>query len=219
MKFRALLPLFVAALTAQAAPKSRPAPAPRGPATPAPFSLPATTAAPTPQPGKLLTADLGGRDLRFLGDALEHGLAQVYLTDVAKAKGASDQVKGFAGVLADTQKQENEKLARLAEMKGVTLGARQAAAQKALADRFEVLAGPKFEKAWFEEIIALNQQVIANYEIGAQSTDLEIKGFAEKALPLAREKLILANKFTGNAPTKGSGIEFRSTPTPVPPPR
>ena len=168
-----------------------------------------SAARPAP-PEKLVTTSIGGRDLRFLTDALEYGLEQVFLTGLAQKQAHGERVKAIAGVLAETQQEENAKIARLAASKGVTLNAQEAAAQKALARKFAKLKGEKFDRAWIEQIVTLNQKSVANYNLASQSTDADIQTFAVKALPLAKEKLSLVTRETSSGAPPRDLPSFRT---------
>ena len=144
-------------------------------------------------PGKIYATAIGGKDLRFLSDAIEYGLGQVFLASVAASNAQSDRVKALASVLSQTQREENSKLSRLATMKDVSLGDREAAAQDGFTRKFSKLPSEKFDAAWVEEIVALNERAIANYTDATESADPDIKIFAQKALPLAKEKLALVS--------------------------
>ena len=161
-------------------------------------------------PEKLLTTSIGGRDLRFLTDALEYGLEQVFLTGLARKQAQGERVKAIAGVLAETQQEENAKIERLAASKSVTLNAKEAGAEKSLARKFARLKGEKFDQAWIEQIVTLNQKSVANYNLASQSTDADIKAFAVKALPLAKEKLSLVTRETGSSAPPRDLPNFRT---------
>jgi predicted outer membrane protein len=163
---------------------------------------------------KLYSVEIGGRDLRFLTDALEIGQTQVFLCELAEKRAQSEQVKTLAGVLKQTQRDESGKLVWLAAAKGVTLGAKEAATQKALTAKFAKVEGVKFDKLWFDEITAVNQRAVTNCESVAESSDPDIKSFAQATLPLARQKLLVVNKVTGNASPLPTD---RSAPAPVTP--
>lgn len=150
-------------------------------------------------PGKIYTTAIGGKDLRFLSDAIEYGLGQVFLAGLANTQAVTDRVKALSQVLAQTQREENSKLSRLAAMKDVSLADREAAAQETLTRKFSKLPPEKFDSAWTEEIVALNRRAVANFIAGSESTDADIKLFSQKALPLAQEKLSLVE---GVAATK-----------------
>ena len=180
-----LLFLVLALLAANASAAGGPKPK-RHPLLP-PFHAPTEPASPR----KLFTTTLGGKDLRHLTDALELGLQQVFLAGLAGSRAQADRVKALAGVLSQTQREENSKLARLAASKDVYFSASEAAAQEILARKFTKLSGEKFDTAWIEEIVKLNLRAVANYSEAAESSDPDIAAFAQKALPLAKEKLAL----------------------------
>ena len=145
------------------------------------------------EPRKLYTTSLGGKDLRLLTDALELGLSQVFLAGLARSQAQTERVKALADLLSQTQREENSKLSRLAALKDVTFNASEAAAQETLAQKFATLTGEKFDGAWIEEVVRLNLRAVANYSEGTASADPDIAAFAQKALPLAKEKLTLVS--------------------------
>lgn len=149
-------------------------------------------------PGKVYTTSIGGKDLRFLSDAIEYGLSQVFLAGLATSHAQSDRVKALATVLSQTQREENSRLSRLAALKDVTLGDREAAAQDSFTRKFSKLPPDKFDAAWIEEVVALNEKAVTNFTEASESADADVKAFSQKALPLAKEKLNLVSG--GGAP-------------------
>ena len=166
-----------------AAPRKQPKSHPLLPAIPKPTE-PAT-------PGKTYTTSIGGKDLRFISEAIEYGLGQVFLATLATSHAQSDRVKALANVLSQTQREENSKLSRLAALKEVSLGDREAAAQEIFTRKFARISPDKFDAAWIGEIVALNEKAVVNFTEASASPDADIKAFAQKALPLAEEKLNL----------------------------
>jgi predicted outer membrane protein len=153
------------------------------------FSKPAE---PAPA-GKLFSTSISGKDLRFISDAIEFGLSQVFLSSLAAKQAQTDRVKALANVLSQTQREENSKISRLAATKGVSVADREAAAQDGLTRKFAKLPPEKFDAAWIEEIVALNEKAVANYTEASAFEDVEINTFAKKALSLAKEKLALVS--------------------------
>ena len=117
----------------------------------------------------------------------------MFLATLATTHAQSDRVKALANVLSQTQREENSKLSRLAALKDVSLGDRDAAAEETLTKKFAKIPKEKFDTTWIEEIVALHEKAVANYSEASNSTDSDIKAFAQKALPLAKEKLSLVN--------------------------
>lgn len=180
-----LLFLVLALLTANASAAGRPK-LKRNPLLP-PIAAPTDHEA----AAKIYTTSLGGKDLRFLTDAIELGLGQVFLAGLAGNQAQADRVKALASVLSQTQREENSRLARLAASKDVNFRSSEAAGQEGLARKFAKLTGEKFDSVWIEEIVKLNLRAVANYSEAVESSDPDIAGFAQKALPLAKEKLAL----------------------------
>ena len=170
--------------------------------------------------GELITTNIGGRDLVFFSSAIESGLLVAYLGDLAKTRAESGAIKDVGSALANTQADENKQLVRLAALKGVTLSTAPPAPMPALVDELGKLTASAFDKACMDKIIATSKDAITAYESAAESRDADIKNFSEQMLPIAKEKLRLAEKMTG-AGAKAAKALFRTgaTPaaTPVPP--
>lgn len=163
-----------------------------------------------------ITTEIGDKDLQFLLAAIEDGYLQLYLGQLAQSRAETEQIKAVGMVLSSTQAEENRKLTRLASMKGITLPGAAAAGQKTVAAKLEKLQGPRFEKQLMEEIIHVNEHAVANYEAAVNTRDSDIRAFVEEGLPLAKEKLLLTNKMTGNARRTDKEPGFRGV-APAPP--
>ena len=183
---------------------------------PAPATSAADLAPPAPvesKPSGVISGDIGGPDLQFLFSAFEEGNLQLFLGELARTKAETNQVKALGDVLSSTQREENGKLIRLATMKGVTMPDAEPAGKKAVAAKLEKLNGPKFDKTVMEEIVNVTERAVATFEAAANTKDGDIKAFIEEGLPLAKEKLLLANKMTGNARRSDQAPGFRAQPT------
>ena len=164
-------------------------------------------------PAGIIQSELSGREMQFLQDTNQTGQEQLALADLAKSKSGSEQIKAVAETLATTQMTESREIARLAATKHVTLSSESA---KTLTDELMVLDGGKFEKAWIERLIAVNESGVAAYELGAKAGDAEIRSFAEKMLPVAQARLQMANRLGGrSAATTAATL---AQPTPATPP-
>jgi putative membrane protein len=175
--------------------------------TPAPPLPPPTDKkmASTPKGSKI-----GQRELQFLRGVMEQGRLQLYLGELARTKADTEEVKALGNVLASTQLEENKKVARLATLKRVSLRNSEPAGKKAVDARLRKLSGPKYDKTLLEEIIKVNQQIVAVYEAAAATRDNDIKAFVNEGLPLAKEKLLFANRMSGNARRSDKTPGFRA---------
>ena len=151
----------------------------------------------------LITSEIGGRDLQFLTEALDHGKAQLHLTELALARGQSEKIKALGEMLAATQAEENKKLIRIGALKGVGLPTAESTWNKALNSKLAGLSGPKFEKRCLQQLVEVNQRAVTAYETAARPQDTDIKAFVEQGLPLAREKLQFASRMSGTGISQG----------------
>ena len=172
--------------------------------------------------GELISTDLGGRDLIFFTSAIESGLIVATLGDLAKTRAESGAIKDVGSALANTQLEENKQLVRLASLKGVALSTQPPEHLPRLTEELDKLDASNFDKACMDKIIATSKDSITAYEAAVQSSDADIKDFSSQMLPIAKEKLRLAEKMTG-AGAKAAKALFRTgtkpagTPTPTAP--
>jgi predicted outer membrane protein len=153
------------------------------------------TPAGEPAVGKgIIQSEMGGREMQFFEEVSRAGQEQLALTELAKTKSESDQIKAIAATLASTQSAETREIERLAGEKKFVLNIPSA---KGLKEEFVTLSGAKFEKAWIERIITVNQTAFDAYGNGAKSSDADVRSFSEKMLPVAKARLEMASRLGG----------------------
>ena len=162
------------------------------------------------EPTTLITTELNGRDIQALNSAVETGLLQAYLGELAKAKAATDDVKQLGNTLYSKQREENRQLERIASLKGLVVPHTAPPQQKVIASELDPLTGPKFDKACLEKMLSVNEQAVAAYETAAESPDGDIKALAEALLPIARQKLEIINKIAGTSSKPATAPSFRT---------
>jgi putative membrane protein len=166
------------------------------------------------QPPKLISSEMSGQDLLFFTTVVDAGRLQTVLVELLKNKADSEQIKQLASMLALTQEKENAQVTKLAATKGWTVSAEPTSAQKAMGAALEKQQGAEFDKGVMDKVIAASQQSVGAYETAAQSTDPQIKEFAEKILPLAKERLLLVQRMTGAGKSGNQLLRTGSTPKP-----
>ena len=125
-------------------------------------------------------------------------------------------MRAVGDALEATQAQENAYLTRLAAKKGLTVASlTESPNQKKLSAELNASAGSNFDKAVMEKIITAAQGAVASYEGAAQSGDGEIKTLAERLLPVAKDKLLLANKISGKPDPSGKPAFRTGAPAPI----
>jgi len=137
-------------------------------------------------------------DQTFLKGAVEGGLAEVELGQLAVEKSSNEDVKSFAQHMVEDHGKANEDLKQLASQKGVSLPSEPSAKQKANKERLSKLSGDEFDRAYMSDMLKDHRTDIAAFEQESDSgMDSDIKKFASQALPTLREHLKQAESVTG----------------------
>lgn len=165
----------------------------------------------TGKPAGIIQSELGGREMQFFQAASQAGSDLLLLTELAKTRSTSEQVKAVAETLAQTQVTENTEVGRLAAAKKMALTPDSA---NASARELGALSGPKFDKAWIERLIGVNESSAVAYAAGAKSADADVRSFAEKMLPVARARLQMAQRL-GGRPVAPSPAPASAAPRPL----
>jgi putative membrane protein len=211
------LALSAAGLAAQK--KSKKSTGPRStlpPTSPMIVVPPSDPAITSSEPAKLISSEMSGNDLQFFTTAVEAGRFQAYLGELLRDKAESEQIKALGAALFDMQENENKQISRVAASKGWTVSTQPTVAQRTSGAELEKQTGSLFDKAVMDKLIAASQQAVSAYEAASKSTDRDIKTFSEQMLPMAQEKLRLAEKMTGAGKAAGQLFRTGAPPKPVP---
>jgi len=146
------------------------------------------------QGSKIISSDLGGRELTFLNKANEHDMVLIYLSELAKTKGSTDAVRALGDLIGTTQTKEHEHLVALARTKAVSFPPGQPGSISRMQNLLGTLEKGAFDRAWLSEVSGILQASIQNYTTGSSSSDSAIKKFAEPGLDLANRKLDAVKK-------------------------
>lgn len=132
-------------------------------------------------------------DNQFLMDAAKGGMAEVTLGRMAAQQGKSDEVKKFGQRMVDDHGKANAELKTLAASEGVTLPTTMDKHAEELQSRLAKLSGDEFDRAYMKEMVKDHKKDVAEFEKhAAQSSDPEVKQWAEKTLPTLKEHLAMA---------------------------
>jgi putative membrane protein len=166
---------------------------------------------PAPAPRmKLISSELTGRDVQFLQEAIETGFFQVNLSDAARERAQTPEIRSFATEVAEDHRAALERLRVFGLQFGISFPEQMSAKQKQSAARILKQQGQKFDKSYMEEVIDAHQKQITMFEQAAQSTEKQIQTLAAELLPALREHLFIAKKIIGIGGRGGSGPVFRS---------
>jgi putative membrane protein len=124
-------------------------------------------------------------DKDFMMAAAQSGMFEVRLGEIAKKKGATDEVKDFGAMMASDHGKAGEDLKAVAAKLQVTLPDRLDAEHKAIVDRLSKLSGADFDKAYTDEMVkAHSKDVSAFQQASKNAKDADVKAFAKRTLPV-----------------------------------
>ena len=171
--------------------------------------------APAAQPGTG-TRNLPGKgaiaraDRKFIDDAVNSGMFEVQVSQLAASKATDPNVKSFASMLVDHHTAANNELVKIANARGVEL---PAAPKRALRRDIEKLGkkdGDAFDRDFVRNVgIKAHEKDIRMFQkAGKAVKDPELKAFVDKTLPTLQDHLAAAQKLPQsgkNAAAMGAG--------------
>jgi putative membrane protein len=135
---------------------------------------------------------------QFLGDAIQHGQAEISLCQMALRTSLNPLVQGFAKRVISEHDELDHRMETLAQQKGYKLSRGSSVVQHARYIEFKALSGHAFDKVFFKHSVAEHQKDLQYFAKQAQqSGDADVRAFAASALPMLSTHLHLAEE--GNA--------------------
>jgi putative membrane protein len=128
----------------------------------------------------------------------EAGLAEVQAGKMAEARGASAEVREFGAMMVEHHGEANQKLAKLAQAKGVTLPAAPSESQTEAMNALQAKEGARFDQAYLAEQVKAHEEAVQLLKGQIKSgEDGEAKAFARELLPKVESHLRLVYQLTG----------------------
>ncbi|WP_256004305.1 DUF4142 domain-containing protein [Pedobacter deserti] len=146
---------------------------------------------PTDQNGQISAAD-------FVAHAALAGKKEVELGRIAQQKGQSAEVRSFGAMMVTDHTKANAELQALATSKNISkmqpdsipVDMDIAMASKQL----NALSGEQFDRVYLTTMLNDHRKAIALHELGAKSSDAQVKAYAEKHLPSLRNHMAAVEK-------------------------
>ena len=171
---------------------------------PAPASPPTT--ANQPADTSVVKAPVVAADRMFARKALQGGLAEVEMGNLAQSRAQSEQVKSFGARMAKDHASADDKLKQVASVNRIELPAAMDPASERMLTRLKKLQGAQFDVAYMDHMVADHKKDVKEFEHEAKSDrQNEIKQFAADTLPTLREHLALAQSTQAAAKNEARG--------------
>lgn len=108
-------------------------------------------------------------DKAFVKKAMQGGMAEVQLGQLAADKGSSDDVKQFGQKMVDDHSKLNDQMKQVAEQMNVTPPTSLSAKDKATMTKLQALNGDAFDKAYIKDMIKDHKKDESEFKHEAQS--------------------------------------------------
>jgi putative membrane protein len=133
---------------------------------------------------------LGTADNSFIMQAASGGMAEVALGQMAQQKSTNPAVRQFAARMVADHTPANQELMALAAKKNVTPPPGPDSARTAVSNQLSMLSGAAFDQQYLSSQRQDHQLQIRLFTDEAQTgTDLELRAFAAKYLPVLQRHL------------------------------
>jgi putative membrane protein len=141
--------------------------------------------------GQFHRGDLGAySDAKFIEETAQHNDAEIKLGQLAAKKSDNGQLKQFANQLVDDHTKLGEKLRTCAAKQNVTLPLQMDAKHQEKLDKLQAASGTEFDQEFAKCMIKGHAKNVAKFQQASQqSSNSELRKFAEETLPKLREHL------------------------------
>ena len=135
---------------------------------------------------------------KFLLKAMQDGMAEVRLCQLALQHSQNDDVKRFAQRMIQDHTRTDQEISQLASRKGITLPQDVSEKQKLTYDALSKLSGASFDKEFMDHNVSDHEGDVKDFEEQIQKgTDQDIKAFAARTLPMLQTHLQLSKEVDG----------------------
>jgi len=142
---------------------------------------------------------LSSSDYKFVSEAVQGGMAEVQLGQIARDRAADPAVKQFADKMVKEHTDADQQLTQLASQKGATLPTDIPSAEKRETDRLLKLYGADFDRAYMKRMVRDHEKDVKEFQREAKkASDTDVQSWANKTLPTLQEHLKMAQDVDKN---------------------
>lgn len=136
-----------------------------------------------------------GNDALYVAEAASAAMLQLRLSEAASNKAVSPEVKQLAQRMQEDHQRILTDLQNLVDQTMFTLPQELGNAHQKTYDQVNDQSGISFDLSYVKEVNQLHDNLLERYaDIADHGTNMEVKVFASKQLPLIREHIEMTNK-------------------------
>lgn len=158
--------------------------------------MPSTQPGNPTAPGGMAGPDTGAgsqqslADQSFVRKALEGGIAEVQLGQLAQQKSQSEDVKEFGRKMVEDHTQLGDQMKPIAQQLGVKEPKEPSKKNKQLMTKLEALSGPQFDEMYIQAMVKDHKQDLKEFKDAAQTTqNANLKQVAQQGAGVISEHL------------------------------
>jgi putative membrane protein len=126
----------------------------------------------------------------FLVNALNGGMAEIKLGELARQKATNAQVKNFAAMIIREHTEGNNEITTLAKARNVTLPGSHGDEKQKIIDDLKTRSGADFDRRFMRIMIMEHETTIGSFQNATDVVnDVEVKRFIDNTLPKLRTHL------------------------------
>lgn len=214
--------LFPAALYAQAEPGTLPEAMAQNNPSSEPQMPPSQQQTPSPSMqdsmGSSGQTAQATKDKMFVRNAIEGGLAQIQLGQMAEQKAASDDVKALGRQMVDDHTALNKDMASVADSMGVMLPKHINKMDQAEYEKLNGLSGDAFDTEYLTMMVKDHHKDLREFRVEAVDTqDPSLRDAAVKGAKTIHEHLVMVDKLARSKGIEVKGRRGNTLPPPPPP--
>jgi len=166
----------------------------------------------TPAPAQ---SSLSSQDQDFAQKAAIGGKAEVDLGRLAKKNGSTSAIKDFGGQMVTDHGKANKEFTAIAKKDGFKLPSSLDAEHQATKDRLSKEKGADFDRDYVADTVAAHQQTVQLFQDEAKNgQNPDVKGFAQKTLPVIQHHLQMAQQLAAGGTSQATPTESSGTSMP-----
>jgi putative membrane protein len=135
------------------------------------------------------------QDKDFVHEALQGGMAEVQMGQLAAQKGSSDDVKQFGQKMVQDHTQMGDQMKQVAQQLGVSEPKGLSKKDKAEVAKLNSLSGPEFDKAYIATMVKDHKKDLSDFRAEAQNTqNPNVKQVAQQGAQVIDQHLQMAEQ-------------------------
>lgn len=172
------------------------------------------------QPGGIAPGGNGGpssqtmNDKAFVRDALQGGMAEVQLSQLASQKASSDDVKQFGQKMVEDHTKLGNAMSEVAQQVGVKPPDGLSKKDKQLIAKLQTLSGPQFDEAYIKAMVKDHKKDDSAFKIEAQQAENPaVRQVAQQGEPIVAnhlqmiEQIAQTHNVEGGKGKSGGGMQ------------